>query len=297
MPSAFRGRTVWVIPLLLFLAILLVAGLAFNLAHLDTGGEQLPATPGSGSPIANPQGLLDPDTAAVLLVATFIAFVVSAIVLVFLKKKGPRVKRIVRPIGWADVLATLIAFVVFAGLIYLYPHLVSSVNPQAGGSNGTAGGAGDTTLIPAVGGIPLGVFLAGAIFASILAIALFLQVGANLRRLRPVGPASRSRRLAARTLEKTMAELELGADVRQAILACYQRFCLLLGARGIGAQDSLTPRELEDLAVRRLAVSGDSAEALTSLFEEARYSEHPLADGDRDRALRSLETIRADLEA
>ena len=166
MPSAFRGRTVWVIPLLLFLAILLVAGLAFNLAHLDTGGEQLPATPGSGSPIANPQGLLDPDTAAVLLVATFIAFVVSAIVLVFLKKKGPRVKRIVRPIGWADVLATLIAFVVFAGLIYLYPHLVSSVNPQAGGSNGTAGGAGDTTLIPAVGGNPLGAFLAAALAAD-----------------------------------------------------------------------------------------------------------------------------------
>ena len=60
--------------------------------------------------------------------------------------------------------------------------------------------------------------------------------------------------------------------------------------------DQLTPRELEDLAVRRLDVTADSAETLTSLFEEARYSEHALGEPDRDRAVRSLETIRADLE-
>lgn len=297
MPPASRGRAVWVIPLLLFLAILLVAGLAFNLAHLDTGGEQLPVTPGSGSPLANPQGLLDPDTAAILLVATFVAFIVSSVVLIFLKKKGPKVKRIVRPTSWADIVATLIAFVVFASLIYLWPRLVSSVNRQTGGGNGTAAGGANGTLVPAVGGIPLGVFLAGAVFASILAIALFLQVGTNLRRLRLQGPEGRSRRIAARAVQQTLSELELGADVRGAILACYQRFCLLLGARGIGAQDALTPRELEDFAVQRLEVSEDSAEALTSLFEEARYSEHSLGDADRDRAMRSLETIRADLEA
>jgi len=296
-PPASRGRAVWVIPLLLFLAILLVAGLAFNLAHLDTGGEQLPAAPGSGSPLANPQGLLDPDTAAILLVATFVAFIVSSVVLIFLKKKGPKVKRVVRPASWADIVATLIAFVVFASLIYLWPRLVSSVNRQAGGTNGTAAGGANGTLVPAVGGIPLGVFLAGAVFASILAIALFLRVGTNLRRLGPQGPAGRSRRIAARAVQQTLSELQVGADVRGAILACYQRFCLLLDARGIGAQDALTPRELEDLAVGRLEVSEDSAEALTSLFEEARYSEHSLGDADRDRAVRSLETIRADLEA
>ena len=294
--GVIRGRTVWVVPLLLFVAILLVAGLAFNLAHLDTGGEQFPAPPGSGSPNANAQGLLDPETAAVLLVATFVAFIVTSIVLLFLTRKGPRAKRIVRPTSWADIAATLIAFVIFAVLIYLWPRLVTAVNRQPTATNGTGGNMANTTLIPSVSGIPLGVFLAGAVLASIVSTALLLHTGANLRRRRPEGPEGRSRLIAARAVKQTISDLQLGADVRDAILACYQRFCTLLGARGIASQESLTPRELEDLAVRRLDVTADSAETLTSLFEEARYSEHALGEPDRDRAVRSLETIRADLE-
>jgi hypothetical protein len=65
--------------------------------------------------------------------------------------------------------------------------------------------------------------------------------------------------------------------------------------RGIEEQQALTPRELEGLAIRSLAVSEDSADSLTSLFEEARYSEHALGDPDRERAVQSLERIRADL--
>ncbi len=296
-PTASRGRAVWVIPLLLFLAILLVAGLAFNLAHLDTGGDQLPISPGSGSPTANPQGLLDTNVSAFLLVATFVAFGVSALVLFLLRRKGTPAKRVLRPASWADVVATLIAFVIFASLIYLWPRIVGPFNRQNGTANGTAGGAGSVGPIPSVSGIPLGVFLAGAVFASILAIALFFHVGANLRRMGPAISLGKGRQIAARAVQEAIAELQIGADVRTAILACYQRFCLFLGARGIGSQEPLTPRELEDLAIRQLRVSPDSAEILTSLFEEARYSEHALGDGDRDRAVRSLERIRADLEA
>jgi hypothetical protein len=285
------------VPLLLFLAILLVAGLAFNIAHLDTGGEQLPASPGSGSPTANPQGILDSNGSAFLLVATIAALVTAGVILFFLRRKGERAKRPLRPTTWADVVATLIAFVLFASLIYLWPRLVGSANRQNQTANTTGAGGGAGVVIPSVSGIPLGVFLAGAVFASILAIALFFHVGANLRRMRPMPSLGKDRQMAVQAVQDAIAELQLGADVRTAILACYQRFCLFLGARGIESQESLTPRELEDLATEQLRVSPDSAEILTSLFEEARYSEHALGDGDRERAVRSLERIRADLEA
>ncbi len=285
------------VPLLLFLAILLVAGLAFNIAYLDTGGDQLPTSPGSTPPAANPQGLLDANTSAFLFLATIVAFIVGAILLVFWRRKGTRVKRAMRPASWADIVATLIAFVIFASMIYLWPRILGGFNRQNQTANTTAAGGGNGTFIPSVSGIPLGVFLAGAVFASILAIALFFHVGANLRRMGPPVSLGKDRATAARAVQEAIEELQLGADVRMAILACYQRFCRFLGARGISSQEALTPRELEDLAIQQLAVSADSAEILTSLFEEARYSEHPLGDSDRERAVRSLERIRADLEA
>jgi hypothetical protein len=44
-------------------------------------------------------------------------------------------------------------------------------------------------------------------------------------------------------------------------------------------------------------VSRDASGTLTSLFEEARYSVHPLDEADRRRAIESLAGIRAALEA
>ena len=71
----------------------------------------------------------------------------------------------------------------------------------------------------------------------------------------------------------------------------------LLGARGFTDQEALTPRELERLAVDRLQVSREETGNLTSLFEEARYSEHALGEPDRARAMDCLGRIQAALEA
>src|SRR5256886_17588762 len=106
-----------------------------------------------------------------------------------------------------------------------------------------------------------------------------------------------ARHAAADAVQDAIEELEVGGDVRAVILACFRRFCALLGARGITAQGALTPRELEDLAVGRLHVSREASSTLTSLFEEARYSEHPLGEADRRRAIESLAGIRVALEA
>lgn len=295
-PPTPRARGIWVIPLLLFLAVLLAAGLAFNLANLDTGGEQMPGPASSRTTSQSPLGLIDSQSAAILLIVTLAALAGTFLLALFLRSKGRASKRAVRPATWADVFATLIAFAVFTSILLVWPRIVSEVRTPVAPGNLTGNATSNLTFVPSAGGIPLGVFLAGAVLASIVAMALFLRVGLNLRRGPPVGPLQQRRTGAAQAVLAAISELQLGGDVRAVILACYERFCYFLGARGIGEQDALTPRELEDLAVARLAVSQDSAESLTSLFEEARYSEHQLGGEDRDRAVRSLERIRADLE-
>jgi len=125
----------------------------------------------------------------------------------------------------------------------------------------------------------------------------FLQLGKFLRPHADVVSSQSPRQAAVDAVAATIQELELGGDVRTAILACFDRFCRLLGERGFRDQAPLTSRELESLAVRGLRVPEESAEALTSLFEEARYSEHPLGPADRERAVESLRRIRSSLEA
>lgn len=294
-PATPRGRAVWVIPLLLFLAMLLAASLAFNLANLDTGGEQMPGPPNSGTTAANPWGLIDPITAQILLSVAFAGFVAVFILFYLMRQKGTRVKRVLRPSTWSDILATVLALVLLMGVLFLWPQFASRVKDTRAPSNGTTNGAVSNTLPIAPGGIPLGFFLAGAVLASVVALALFLRVGLNLGRPDDSLSLSKRRLAAAEAVQAALAELQLGGDVRTVILACYSRFCFFLGARGLGGQETLTPRELERLAVTGLAVSPDSAESLTSLFEEARYSEHALGEADRDRAVSSLERIRADL--
>src|SRR2546427_2298016 len=62
------GRPTWAIPVLLFLAVLLVAGLAFNLANLDTGGESFPG-PSTGGKQPTAGGSVDPFLRDLFLVA------------------------------------------------------------------------------------------------------------------------------------------------------------------------------------------------------------------------------------
>src|SRR5712691_4552416 len=71
-----RGRPGWAVPLLLFLAVLIVSALAFNLANLNTGGEAIPVVPGAGGMPASQVGNLasDPTAEAVVLIMTTLLF-------------------------------------------------------------------------------------------------------------------------------------------------------------------------------------------------------------------------------
>ncbi|HEY7587560.1 MAG TPA: DUF4129 domain-containing protein, partial [Thermoplasmata archaeon] len=294
-----RARSSWAVPLLLFLAVLLAAGLAFNVANLETGGEAIPAPPNGGGTATTSDGLISSAVASTLLQFAMFACLVLAVALLLYqgmrRKRASSKARTLTPLDW---IGNFLGLGLLFFLLLLWPRIANVVrgNAPAGDSDGAAPPAMEA--LPTVLGLPAGLFLALAILGAILALVFFLRLGTVARR----GPAPallppEERKAAARAVQATIEELRIGGDVRASILTCYQRFCALLGARGVADQTALTPREIEILAVRSLRVSENAAGALTGLFEEARYSVHPLGDADRLRAIDSLERIRTSLGA
>jgi len=293
-----RGRSAWIVPALLSLAVVLVAGLAYNVANLDTGPETVPDVPDAGGTEPTSRsliGLLPLIWATTAVVGLLLVSLLVYSLLRRRKEKAPKRYAVRRKMYFQTLIMVLVLLV----LAYAWRQVTPSPAEGEGDGDGSGepGPGFQTPELPRIAGIPLAAFLAGAVFAGLVALAYFLKAA-------PQGPTRvgeprvprTSREEAAATVGEAILRIELGGDVRSAILLCFHRFSELLGARGIRDQDVLTPRELEAVAVDRLRVSADAAEDLTGLFEEARYSTHPLGEPARARALRSLERIRAGLE-
>ncbi len=98
----------------------------------------------------------------------------------------------------------------------------------------------------------------------------------------------------ATVIEEAISTIGSGDDVRGSIIEAYHQMCRLVGGPR-SAHSALTPRELESDLVHRLRWPQDPVHRLTMVFEEARYSEHPLDEGDRGAALTSLDDLRTSL--
>lgn len=290
-----RGKGAWAAPILLFLAVLLIAGLAFNLANLDPGGADVPDLPDAGGTSPSSRGLLDARTLVSIVVSLELAALIVGVgyVLLFRRRRPRRELRVRKT--W-DYLGPLVSLGILALLVFLWPQISEAIRGDGTDSSGDVGAGGSGPWPEAVGP-PEALLLVLGVLAGFLVLAYIVWRSPVLRRRPPGSGPALPRRAAAEAVRETIADLELGGDVRTTILACFQRFCSLLGMRGLRDQDAMTPREIEDAAIRKLRVKADDASALTALFEEARYSEHPLGEPARDRALRSLRAIRAALEA
>jgi hypothetical protein len=87
------------------------------------------------------------------------------------------------------------------------------------------------------------------------------------------------------------------ADPKTRIMRCYER--MIKAAAGLGADVSVdrTARELENGIRDMFRLKGSGIRELTRLFEEARYSLHPISDRDSDEAEHCLVEIGRELEA
>ena len=292
-----RGSRAWAVPLLLVLAIVIVAALVFNLANLEPVGETVPArATGGGHPTE--VGVFLPDPIAILAMQVLAVILLAGIVYAILRRRWES-RRPGKPLSRRSLLATVLGLVLLIAIVIGWPRAIQFPGAGPSGSQNTT--ASDATVSPfaIAGGWPLEVFLILSIFGSLLWVLYRFQqsTGVVPRDSGEADEIPEVRKAASAVVQETIRDLEIGEDVRIAILACFQRFCRLLEGRGITRQVALTPRELERLAVHDLAVSREASATLTSLFEEARYSVHPLGERDRTRAIESLGRIQGALEA
>ena len=293
-----RKTSSWAVPVLLALAVVLVAGLAFNLANLDTGNESIPSAPAAAE--TSPRtGVLEPDpVTTAIAAAAFLGFLLVGSLFV-LSRRRIHSKETGKRFTWWAVLGQTLGMVLLVVAIIAWPRNNQGSKAQPGTATNTTSAAGTfTTLWPASAAWPVEFFLIAFVFAAIVwvSVALLRAWRFPPKRMQDE-PISGPRGAAATVIGDAIQLLEAGADVRSAILACFQRFCSLLGSRGVTEQEALTPREIQGLAIERFRVPREESGTLTSLFEEARYSEHSFDEGDRLRALRSLRQVQAALEA
>ncbi len=167
------------------------------------------------------------------------------------------------------------------------------VAPNLNGGFGGGLGVASGRAAPATGG-RTGYVLPAWLPWTILAIALVAILagvaGLVLRR----GPAQADApepAAAGEAVQAAIAALEANTDPRGAVIAAYAAMQRTLAVHGLVQSSSEAPREF----LRRVLVANRAAEedagTLTGLFEEARFSTHPISERTRERALSALRSL------
>ena len=135
------------------------------------------------------------------------------------------------------------------------------------------------------------------IVTGVMALLLLVTFAVTVMRRRALGA------LEAQTIEDALAEvmddalddIRAEGDPRRAIIAAYARMEKLLAGFGRARAPSEAPFEYLARVLLELRVSRRPVEALTELFERAKFSAHALGAGDKSRAIASLESVRDEL--
>lgn len=118
--------------------------------------------------------------------------------------------------------------------------------------------------------------------------------GALALRRRPRATASLSDRV-AEALGAPLDDLRSEPDVRRAVIAAFARLERALEAAGAPRGIGEAPLEYVDRVLGELAVPPEPTAALAALFEQAKFSLHPLDEDDRSVAIDALEAVRESL--
>ena len=132
-----------------------------------------------------------------------------------------------------------------------------------------------------------------AVVTAAAAIALW-RSGRHRASAAQQGPGAKPSPLAAAVAAGSSA-LERSPGAREAIIACYAAMEEALAAAGSPRRAADTPEELLERAVGDGVVRTPAARRLTTLFREARFSRHDLADAQRHDARAALDEISGDL--
>jgi hypothetical protein len=91
-------------------------------------------------------------------------------------------------------------------------------------------------------------------------------------------------------------ESQEATDPRTRIINCYQRMVQAAQHLGAPVTSDQTARELETAIRKMLMLRGPAINELTELFEEARYSLHPITERDGEKAHQRLLSIAEEMK-
>jgi hypothetical protein len=203
------------------------------------------------------------------------------------------------------VLGVLVTLLLLIGFVVLFQHLLGGPVPSAP-ANGTANGTSTPPPNPkglgnGSGGSPVvihlpswGPFAAFALVATAAVVVVLPWVRTHLaerREGRPPAPSVEETRAA---LHRAADRLAGGSDPREVVRELYARLLDRIEPLS-GNLDPATPDEIRSGPLRELGIRPEAAEALTRLFEEARYSTHPMGPTAADRAARAIRDAESDL--
>lgn len=287
------------------LLVVLVAALATGAAaSILVSAATAPPNPPPASLLILPEWLV-----SVLLAGVIVVFALFLIILRLASAQSGRMTRVTTMILVAILLGILFV-IAFRTLGVGGPiHVTSSGGTSAGNNSttnstpiapgGTVGGpGGQIVLFPNVPAwVPFVLLGAIVLVAALVAVPQVRGYIFQRREDRRVGRASvREVPPGVReALAQASSALDLGDDPRAVILALYRAMLEHLQpmVEDLGAS---TPEEIRVSHLIRLGVRPDEARTLTRLFEEARYSTHPLGPETSARAQKALRATLDDLD-
>jgi len=92
--------------------------------------------------------------------------------------------------------------------------------------------------------------------------------------------------------ERVLYEITLTDDVRKAIFKAYRGFLAVMDAYGYTKGEPSTAREFASQVRNALSVDPETLHEFTTIFEEARYSDHEMTLAYRDRAMAAFGSLR-----
>lgn len=95
-------------------------------------------------------------------------------------------------------------------------------------------------------------------------------------------------------VDEIAAVLERG-EPRNAVVACWQRLERLLAEVGVPRQPWETSTEFTTRALTEVSADPDGVRRLAARYREARFSDHPIGEGQRAEARAALAAVQASL--
>jgi hypothetical protein len=234
-----------------------------------------------------------------------IAFVVGSLVLIRFSG-GPTLSM--------NRMAVTVLTVILLGLVFLaVVHYLGLAGSAAGGNNTTGQNQSVTPPPPPNGGhnftgsggvitwpgfpswLPFVVLVGIALLFVVVAVPELRRYLAERREGKEPPPSPAEVAAVREALNRAVTELGHGADAREVILALYAAMLARLQPM-VGGMDTNTPEEIRAAHLERLGARPEPARTLTRLFEEARYSAHPMGPESSRAAQEAVRAVLHDLD-